>query len=553
MASSFPGGLDNFTNPTASDTLDSATVPHATQHANVNDAVEAIESTLGVNPQGASATVVARLNAIDSTVAGKASTASPTFTGTVTVPTPVNATDAATKSYADSVAAGLNIHGSVSAASTANIVGTYVDGTSGADGGLGVNATFTVTAGVFVLDGNTITLNERILLKNQTTQKQNGIYTCTNEGAVGVQAVFTRATDANNNIAGQVVPGDFVFVATGSQASTAWVQSTVGTSTNPVDGIKIGTDNITFTQFSAGSSYTNGSGIDSLSGGVIAVDSTVARTNSTNTFTGSQTVNGAVSLNGGNLFVQGPSAPQYLSYDAMTGDLDLTSGSLNTSGNVGGGTGFFTNVTATNQFRLITSLGITEARFQGTFTAVRTITVPDASITIAGAGANSDITSLSGLTTALSTTQGGTGSTTATGSGSNVLATSPTTSGLVNSLGFTTQATPSTQTWAAGPPQTATLAVGTVNNRVFNIRSTDVTTAGTLTTPSAAATNTNVLAGANNTAIDFCIVNASAFVVTVALGTGYTSLGSLTIMGNTSAQFRIYKVSTTAMVLIRLS
>ena len=72
MASSFPGGLDNFTNPTASDTLDSATVPHATQHANVNDAVEAIESTLGVNPQGASATVVARLGALDTTVAGKA-------------------------------------------------------------------------------------------------------------------------------------------------------------------------------------------------------------------------------------------------------------------------------------------------------------------------------------------------------------------------------------------------------------------------------------------------------------------------------------------------
>jgi hypothetical protein len=72
MASSFPGGLDNFTNPTATDTLDSATVPHADQHANANDAIEAIESTLGVNPQGSSATVVARLTALDSTVTGKA-------------------------------------------------------------------------------------------------------------------------------------------------------------------------------------------------------------------------------------------------------------------------------------------------------------------------------------------------------------------------------------------------------------------------------------------------------------------------------------------------
>jgi len=72
MASSYPGGLDNFTNPSASDTLDSATVPHAAQHSNANDAIEAIESTLGVNPQGSSATVVARLTALDSTVAGKA-------------------------------------------------------------------------------------------------------------------------------------------------------------------------------------------------------------------------------------------------------------------------------------------------------------------------------------------------------------------------------------------------------------------------------------------------------------------------------------------------
>ena len=72
MASSFPGGLDSFTNPTATDTLDSATVPHADQHSNANDAIEAIESTLGVNPQGSSATVVARLTTLDSTVAGKA-------------------------------------------------------------------------------------------------------------------------------------------------------------------------------------------------------------------------------------------------------------------------------------------------------------------------------------------------------------------------------------------------------------------------------------------------------------------------------------------------
>lgn len=63
MSTGYPGALDSLTNPTASDTMDSVSVPHATQHANANDAIEAIETTLGVNPQGASANVVTRLGA----------------------------------------------------------------------------------------------------------------------------------------------------------------------------------------------------------------------------------------------------------------------------------------------------------------------------------------------------------------------------------------------------------------------------------------------------------------------------------------------------------
>jgi hypothetical protein len=63
MATNYPGSLDNFTNPTASDTLDSVTVPHASQHTDINDAVEAIEGELGTNPKGTFATVKARLEA----------------------------------------------------------------------------------------------------------------------------------------------------------------------------------------------------------------------------------------------------------------------------------------------------------------------------------------------------------------------------------------------------------------------------------------------------------------------------------------------------------
>lgn len=63
MPTSYPSNIDNFTNPTATDTLDSATVPHASQHTNINDAVEAIEGELGTNPKGSFASVKVRLDA----------------------------------------------------------------------------------------------------------------------------------------------------------------------------------------------------------------------------------------------------------------------------------------------------------------------------------------------------------------------------------------------------------------------------------------------------------------------------------------------------------
>lgn len=75
MTTSYPGAFDSLVNPTATDSLDSATVPHAAQHANANDAIEAIQITLGINPQGSGSTVVARLNTLDSTVGTANSTA----------------------------------------------------------------------------------------------------------------------------------------------------------------------------------------------------------------------------------------------------------------------------------------------------------------------------------------------------------------------------------------------------------------------------------------------------------------------------------------------
>lgn len=65
MATSYPSGLDAWTNPTSTDTLDSATVPHDVQHANANDAIEAIEAELGTLPKGSYGSVRARLEALE--------------------------------------------------------------------------------------------------------------------------------------------------------------------------------------------------------------------------------------------------------------------------------------------------------------------------------------------------------------------------------------------------------------------------------------------------------------------------------------------------------
>jgi len=61
MPSQYPTALDNLINPTANDALNSVTVLHHLQHANINDAVEAIQTVLGINPAGSHLTVKDRI------------------------------------------------------------------------------------------------------------------------------------------------------------------------------------------------------------------------------------------------------------------------------------------------------------------------------------------------------------------------------------------------------------------------------------------------------------------------------------------------------------
>ncbi len=65
MSTAFPAGLDVFVSPTASDLQSSVTVPHADQHTNVNDAVMALEATIGITATTVTGSVVGRLDALE--------------------------------------------------------------------------------------------------------------------------------------------------------------------------------------------------------------------------------------------------------------------------------------------------------------------------------------------------------------------------------------------------------------------------------------------------------------------------------------------------------
>ncbi len=172
----------------------------------------------------------------------KANLASPTFTGTVTVPTPTNATDASTKAYVDAVAQGLSVKASVRLATAAALpTNTYLAGV------------ITITAtGVLTVDGVAVALNDRLLVQNEATGANNGIYLCTTAGAVGVAAVLTRATDSNP---GAKILGGFVFTEAGTvNAAAGFVNTNTSAPT-------LGTTAITYTQFSGAGEITAGAGL----------------------------------------------------------------------------------------------------------------------------------------------------------------------------------------------------------------------------------------------------------------------------------------------------
>jgi hypothetical protein len=161
------------------------------------------------------------------------------------LPMPDQADHAASKAYVDSVSEGLHIHASAVVATTVNI-----------------NISTDLMVGD-IIDGVTLAATNRVLVKNQTTASQNGIYEVQSSGAA------IRALDFDSPA--EVDGGDFIFVTGGdTQADTGWVQTSEAV-------VTIGTDPIYFTQFSGAGTFLAGNGL-LLDGNTFEIDDTITAT-----------------------------------------------------------------------------------------------------------------------------------------------------------------------------------------------------------------------------------------------------------------------------------
>lgn len=202
---------------------------------------------------------------------------------------PSSALQVATKQYVDNIASGVNAHDAVVAATTAALTVTYSNGTSG----VGATLTNAGTQAAFSIDNVTPVQFDRILVKNQASSLQNGVYTLTTVGSGSTNWVLTRATDYDQSTPGEVAAGDMVYVVapasefstTPTNQNTSWIMSQPGT-------IVIGTSSITWSQGSGSGSVTAGTGI-SVSGNQVSISLGSTFDNTTGTGTSGLSLTGS--------------------------------------------------------------------------------------------------------------------------------------------------------------------------------------------------------------------------------------------------------------------
>jgi hypothetical protein len=232
--------------------------------------------------------------------------------------TPTASTDAANKAYVDTlVASGIHFHQPVRVSTTSSFTSAIAYN----NGSNGVNATITKTTPFAALsvDGVTLAVGNRVLVKDASTSAWNGIYTVTNIGSASVAWVLTRAADANTyevSSPNGLSEGSTVFVQAGiTNAGNTYTVSTVGV-------ITFGTTNINYAQVSSAQIYSAGTGL-LLDGtqfnntGVLSVNSLTGAITATNLLDAIKTVDGSGSGLDADL-LDGQTSSYYLDYTNLT-------------------------------------------------------------------------------------------------------------------------------------------------------------------------------------------------------------------------------------------
>ena len=241
----------NLANPTT--TLGSSTLTLGAATTDITGLTSIVVDDITINGQTVSTTA----GNIDINL-------SPHGTGTVIVPSGYEDRSGfqnqslANKAYVDQVAQGLDTKPSCKYGTTANLAATYSNGTAG------VGATLTASSnGALSVDGATPSVADRILVKDQSTAFQNGIYVVTTVGDGGTAFVLTRATPEDQPA--ELTGGAFVFVEDGSaNGDNGYVFTHTGSPT-------FGTTALDVAQFSGAGQITAGAAL-SKSGNTMDVE-----------------------------------------------------------------------------------------------------------------------------------------------------------------------------------------------------------------------------------------------------------------------------------------
>jgi hypothetical protein len=143
---------------------------------------------------------------------------------------------AATKEYVDAISAGFTFKAPAYAGTTANLNATYNNGVAG----VGATLTNAGAQAAFSVDGVSPPSTSRILVKNQSTAADNGIYSLTTVGTGATNWVLTRTTDFDTSA--NMNAGSFIIVNNGTiNANSAWIQTSTITT--------VGTDPVNWSQF----------------------------------------------------------------------------------------------------------------------------------------------------------------------------------------------------------------------------------------------------------------------------------------------------------------